>query len=150
LALDWELPFESVCNFSQPPFAGGSQAGESTYAITQWTAIYRNGVQAALHFFSSETNEKRVLTFGDLHREVNEMAAVLASRGVGKGDRVVIYLPMIPEAVVAMLACARLGAIHCVVFAGFAAQSLAERIRNTDRESSSPRMPDCAAASWCR
>jgi propionyl-CoA synthetase len=84
--------------------------------------------QPAIHFVSSEVNVRRTLTYRELYRQVNCMAAVLRDLGLEAGDRVVLYLPMIPEAVVAMLACARLGIIHSVVFAGFAAPSLASRM----------------------
>src|SRR5690606_13993247 len=74
------------------------------------------------------TGVKRSISYGELLAEVQALAAVLREHGVGKGDRVVLYLPMIPEAAIAMLACARLGAIHSVVFGGFAAPELAARI----------------------
>src|SRR5215831_2572851 len=77
---------------------------------------------------STETGQERAYTFRELHAEVNRCAAMIRSLGVAKGDRVLIYMPMIPEAVFAMLACAHLGAIHSVVFGGFAAHSLAARI----------------------
>src|SRR5690606_32236132 len=73
---------------------------------------------------------RRVLTYWELHREVCQAANALKSLGIAKGDRVAIYLPMIPEAVVAMLACARIGAIHSVVFGGFSAESLRDRIND--------------------
>ena len=84
--------------------------------------------QPAIFFYSSESGTEKVITYRQLHREVTRFAAVLKKLGINKGDRVVIYLPMIPEAAYAMLACARIGAIHSVVFAGFAASSLATRI----------------------
>jgi propionyl-CoA synthetase len=84
--------------------------------------------QAALVWISTEVDATRTFTYGELHDEVNRFAAVLKSLGVGKGDRVLIYMPMTPEAVFAMLATVRLGAIHSVVFGGFAAASLAARI----------------------
>src|SRR5213076_3004397 len=74
--------------------------------------------------------EERVLTYRQLHREVCRFANVLKRNGVGKGDRVLIYLPMVPEAAISMLACARIGAIHSVVFGGFSAQSVADRIQD--------------------
>ena len=79
-------------------------------------------------FVSTETDVEKVYTFDQLSREVQRMAAILQSLGVGKGDRVLIYMPMIAEAAFAMLACARLGAIHSVVFGGFASHALATRI----------------------
>src|SRR5262249_23799902 len=82
----------------------------------------------ALVYISTETGQESAYTFRELYVEVNRCAAMIRSLGVGKGDRVLIYMPMIPEAVFAMLACARLGAIHSVVFGGFAAHSLAARI----------------------
>lgn len=75
---------------------------------------------------SDRPGEERVLTYRQLHREVCLFASVLKTHGVGKGDRVVVYLPMVPEAVVAMLACARIGAIHSVIFAGFSAEAIAD------------------------
>src|SRR5439155_5521869 len=84
--------------------------------------------QNALIFVSSETDEERVYSFRELHAEVQRMAAVLLELGVKQGDRVLIYMPMIPEAAFAMLACTRIGAIHSVVFGGFASVSLASRI----------------------
>ncbi len=81
-------------------------------------------------FWEGEPGDRRVLTYGHLLREVSAFANVLKSHGVGRGDRVAIYLPLVPEAVVAMLACARIGAVHSVVFGGFSAQALAERIED--------------------
>lgn len=75
--------------------------------------------------------EERVLTYAQLHREVCRFANVLKRHGVGKGDRVLLYLPMVPEAAIAMLACTRIGAVHSVVFGGFSAQSVADRIRDS-------------------
>src|SRR5205085_1137192 len=84
--------------------------------------------QQALVWISTEVNETRSFTYRELHAEVNRVAAMMQSLGVKRGERVIIYMPMIPEAAFAMLACARLGAIHSVVFGGFAAASLAARI----------------------
>ena len=84
--------------------------------------------QPALIYVSTEVDQEKVYTYRGLHTEVQRMAAVLQSLGVGKGDRVLIYMPMIPEAIFAMLATVRLGAIHSVVFGGFAAHALATRI----------------------
>lgn len=89
-----------------------------------------HGEQAAILYDSPVTGTKRRISFAELREEVATLAAVLAGFGVGKGDRVVIYMPMVPEALVGMLACARLGAIHSVVFGGFAANELAARIED--------------------
>jgi propionyl-CoA synthetase len=90
------------------------------------------GEQAALLYDSPVTAAKRRLTYRELLDEVATLAAVLVDLGVGKGDRVIVYMPMIPEAIVAMLACARIGAIHSVVFGGFAAKELATRIDDAE------------------
>ena len=86
--------------------------------------------KAAL-IFEGEPGDTRVLTYHDLHREVCKLANVLAGQGISKGDRVTIYLPAVPEAVISMLACARIGAVHTVVFGGFSSDSLAERISDS-------------------
>ncbi|MEN6478651.1 MAG: acetate--CoA ligase [Anaerolineales bacterium] len=88
--------------------------------------------KAAIIWQGEPEDDVRILTYQDLHREVCKFANVLKSKGVGKGDRVAIYLPMIPELAIAMLACTRIGAIHSVVFAGFSAAALASRIRDSD------------------
>jgi propionyl-CoA synthetase len=95
-------------------------------AVDRWLPTQADA--AALIFVSTETNEERTYSFAELHREVQRMAASMMALGVGRGDRVLIYMPMIPEATFAMLACARIGAIHSVVFGGFASVSLASRI----------------------
>src|SRR5690606_10773106 len=84
--------------------------------------------QTALIYDSPITGRKKSFTYAELKAEIVALAAVLQDRGVGKGDRVIIYMPMVPEAVISMLACARIGAIHSVVFGGFAAKELATRI----------------------
>src|SRR5690606_24843056 len=84
--------------------------------------------QPAIIYISTETGTERTYTFAELHEEVNACAAMLRSLGVEKGDRVLIYMPMVPEALFAMLATVRIGAIHSVVFGGFASHSLAARI----------------------
>ena len=86
------------------------------------------GAQVAFYYDSPVTNTKRAITYAQLKDEVAALAGVLAAHGVGKGDRVVIYMPMIPEAIFGMLACARIGAVHSVVFGGFAAKELATRL----------------------
>ena len=89
----------------------------------------RNGRrnQAAI-IWAGEPGERRTLTYWDLYRETNKLANALKTLGVEKGDRVAIYMPMIPELPIAMLACARIGAIHSVVFGGFSAEALRDRI----------------------
>jgi propionyl-CoA synthetase len=127
--IDWHKPFERVLDYSNPPFAYWFAGGETNLC---YNAIDRHlpqrADQPALIYVSSETGEERSYTYRELHQEVQRMAAILESLGVGKGDRVLIYMPMIPEGVFAMLATVRLGAIHSVVFGGFAPQSLALRI----------------------
>jgi propionyl-CoA synthetase len=127
--IDWQTPFSEVCDFSKPPFAKWFVGGTTNLCHN---AIDRHlesrGDQVALKFISTETNSRRDFTYKDLYAEVNRVAAMLQSLGVQKGDRVLIYMPMIPEAVFAMLATVRIGAIHSVVFGGFASASLATRI----------------------
>ena len=127
--VDWKTPFASVLDYSKPPFAKWFVGGRTNLchnAVDRHLAT--RGDQKALIYISTETGETRAYTFRDLHAEVNRFAAVLKGEGVGRGDRVLIYMPMIAEAAFAMLACARIGAIHSVVFGGFAAASLATRI----------------------
>ena len=127
--VDWHKPFGQVLDYSRPPFARWYVGGELNLchnAIDRHLA--ERGDQQALIYISTETNTEKIYTYRELHAEVQRMAAVLQSLGVGKGDRVLIYMPMIPEAIFAMLATVRLGAIHSVVFGGFAAHSLATRI----------------------
>ena len=132
-AIDWAEPFAQVCDFSNPPFARWFVGGRTNLchnAVDRHLATC--GDQPALHFISTETGETRILTYRELHRKVVRMAATLRSLGLEKGDRVILYLPMVPEAAVSMLACARLGLVHSVVFAGFAAPSLAARIDDAE------------------
>jgi propionyl-CoA synthetase len=127
--IDWREPFAEVLDYSRPPFARWFNGGTTNLchnAIDRHLAT-RAG-QKALSFISTETGQNRTYTFRDLHAEVNRFAAALGEQGVARGDRVLIYMPMIPEAVFAMLACARIGAVHSVVFGGFASASLASRI----------------------
>jgi propionyl-CoA synthetase len=127
--IDWFKPFQHVRDFSRPPFCKWFVGGTTNLchnAVDRHLA--KRGGQAALVFVSAETSQTVSYTYRQLHAEVNRFAAVLKAEGVGKGDRVLIYMPMIPEAVFAMLATVRIGAIHSVVFGGFAAASLAARI----------------------
>jgi propionyl-CoA synthetase len=128
-AIHWHKPFHKVLDYGKPPFAKWFVGGETNLC---YNAIDRHlaarGDQQALVFISTETDREIAYTYRELHAEVNRFAAMLQELGVGKGDRVLIYMPMIPEAVFAMLATVRIGAIHSVVFGGFAAASLAARI----------------------
>jgi propionyl-CoA synthetase len=127
--IHWETPFKQVLDRSNPPFARWFIGGKTNLC---YNAVDRHlaarAQQNALVYVSTETGIERRYTYAELHAEVNRMAAVMRSLGVKQGERVLIYLPMIPEALFAMLACARLGAVHSVVFGGFAAPSLAARI----------------------
>jgi len=127
--IDWNKPFSKVLDYSRPPFAKwfvGGQTNLCHNAIDRHLAA--RGDQKALVYISTEVDQQKSYTYRELHAEVNRFAAILQSLGVGRGDRVIIYMPMIPEAAFAIFACARIGAIHSVVFGGFAAASLATRI----------------------
>jgi propionyl-CoA synthetase len=127
--VDWQQPFTQVCDASNPPFARWFVGGTINLCHNAVDRhLKERADQNALIYVSTETGEERVYSFRELHAEVQRMAAALIELGVRQGDRVLIYMPMIPEAVFAMLACARLGAIHSVVFGGFASVSLASRI----------------------
>ncbi len=127
--VDWQQPFTRVCDNDNPPFTKWFTGGTTNLchnAVDRHAALRPDA--AALIYVSTETGQERVYTFSELHTEVQRMAACLRALGVKQGDRVLVYLPMIPEAAFAMLACARIGAIHSVVFGGFASVSLASRI----------------------
>ena len=125
----WQTPFGQALDFSHPPFARWFVDGTTNLC---YNAVDRHLAQRpeqpALVYISTETGAEHSYSYRQLHAEVNRCAAVLQALGVGKGDRVIIYMPMIAEAIFAMLACARIGAIHSVVFGGFASHSLASRI----------------------
>jgi propionyl-CoA synthetase len=129
-SVDWITRWDKVLDDSRAPFYRWFTGGELN---TCYNAVDRHvaagrGEQAALIHDSAMTGLNRTLTFRQLRDETARFAGALARLGVGKGDRVIIYMPMVPEAAIAMLACARLGAIHSVVFGGFAANELATRI----------------------
>jgi propionyl-CoA synthetase len=127
--IHWHKPFAKVLDYSRPPFARWFVGGETNLchnALDRHLAA--RGEQPALVWISTEVERTQSFTYRQLHAEVNRAAAMLQTLGVKQGDRVIIYLPMIPEACFAILACARIGAIHSVVFGGFAAASLAARI----------------------
>ncbi len=128
-AIHWHVPPAKILDYDNPPFRSWFVGGLTNLC---YNAVDRHldarGDQLALVAISTETNLTREITYRELHREVNAFAAVLQRLDVGCGDRVVIYMPNMAEAVFAMLACARIGAIHSVVFGGFAAHNLALRI----------------------
>jgi propionyl-CoA synthetase len=127
--IDWERPFERVLDYSRPPFARWFVGGRTNLchnAVDRHLAV--RGNQQALIWISTEVDKTESFTYRQLYTQVNLAAAMMQSLGVKRGDRVIIYMPNMPEAVFAILACARIGAIHSVVFGGFAAASLAARI----------------------
>lgn len=127
--IEWFKPFDQVLEYSKPPFAKWYVGGKTNLCHNAVDRHLKTQADArALVAVSTETDQEKVYTFKELHTEVNRMAAILKAQGVAKGDRVLIYMPMIAEACFAMLACARIGAIHSVVFGGFASHSLASRI----------------------
>ena len=131
--IDWHRPFTQVCDYSRPPFANwfvGGQTNLCHNAVDRHLKV--RAEQNALIYVSTETGEEHVYSYRELHAEVQRMAAILIELGVKQGDRVLIYMPMIAQAAFAMLACARIGAIHSVVFGGFASGSLASRIDDAE------------------
>ena len=140
--IHWESPFSQVLDFSKPPFAKWFVGGHTNLcfnAVDRW--LDERGDEPALVWVSTEVDQEVTYTTRALYQEVNTVAAMLVEQGVKQGDRVLIYMPMVPEAVFAMLACARLGAIHSVVFGGFASVNLAQRI-----DDASPKVIICADA----
>ena len=128
-ALHWFEKWDQVLDWSDPPYAKWFAGGKLNVA---YNCVDRhveagNGDRVAFHW-RGEEGEERDVTYADLHRDVQSFANALKDHGIGKGDVVGIFLPMIPEVAVAMLACARIGAIHNVVFGGFSAESVKERM----------------------
>jgi len=127
--VDWHKPFGKVLDYSKPPFAKWFVGGETNLCHNAVDRHLKNrGEQKALVWISTEVDRTRSFSYREVFEEVNRVAAMMQSLGVKRGDRVIVYMPMVPEAVFAILACARIGAIHSVVFGGFAAASLAARI----------------------
>ena len=127
--IDWQQPFTTVCEHDKPPFANWFVGGRTNLchnAVDRHAAAHPQ--RNALIWVSTEVDQEIVYSYAELQREVERMAAILLGLGVQQGDRVLLYMPMIPEAAFAMLACARIGAVHSVVFGGFASVSLASRI----------------------
>jgi acetyl-CoA synthetase len=131
--LHWHRPFTETLDWSNPPFARWFADGELNvaYNCLDRHVLAGNGDRVAIHW-EGEPGDTRTLTYAELTREVKRAANMLAALGVSRGDRVVIYLPVIPEAVIAMLAVARLGAIHSVIFGGFSAESIRARVEDAD------------------
>ncbi|PHM68291.1 propionate--CoA ligase [Xenorhabdus sp. KJ12.1] len=131
--IHWQHPFEQTLDHSDPPFARWFCGGKTNLcynALDRWLESQPDA--KALIAVSTETNTEQVFTYRELYQEVNQAAAIMLSLGVKKGDRVVVYMPMVAEALFILLACARIGAIHSVVFGGFAAHSLATRLDNAE------------------
>ena len=128
--LDWGTPFTEVLDWSNAPFAKWFVGGtlNAAYNCVDRHVDAGNGDRVALHFVGEPDDDTRDITYAELKDLVSQAANALIDLGVRTGDRVAIYLPMIPEAVIAMLACARLGAPHTVVFGGFSADALSSRI----------------------
>ena len=129
-SVHWHKKWEKVLDDSQRPFYRWFVGGEvnTCYNALDLHVEQGRGDQPALIYDSPIADFIRTFTYRELRDKVATFAGALASLGVGKGDRVIIYMPMVPEAAIAMLACARLGAVHSVVFGGFAANELATRI----------------------
>ena len=129
--IEWQTPPQRICNYDQPPFARWFEGGTTNLCHNAIDRHLKDRAdQPALIAVSTETDSERTYSYAQLHSQVQCMAAALLDLGVRKGDRVLIYMPMIAEASFAMLACARIGAIHSVVFGGFASVSLASRIED--------------------
>src|SRR5215471_6991953 len=128
--LEWSTPWTKVLDW-QPPHAKWFVGGQLNASANCVDRHVRNGRRnKAAIIWEGEPGDTRTLTYFDLHREVSKFANVLKSLGIKKGDRVALYLPLIPELAIAMLACARIGAVHSVVFGGFSAESLRDRIND--------------------
>ncbi|HTK94393.1 MAG TPA: acetate--CoA ligase [Terriglobales bacterium] len=129
--LDWSTPWTKVLDWSDPPFAKwfvGGTLNASANCLDRHLNTWRRNKAAIL--WEGEDFEQRTLTYLELHRKVAKLANALKKLGYKKGDRAILYMPMVPEAAVAMLACARLGIIHSVVFGGFSAEALKTRIQD--------------------
>src|SRR6185436_13330866 len=128
--LDWSKPWDRVLEWN-PPHAKWFVGGKINASVNCIDRHLRGGRRnKAAIIWEGEPGDSRTLTYYDLHREVSQFANVLKSLGIAKGDRVALYLPLIPELAIAMLACARIGAVHSVVFGGFSAESLRDRIND--------------------
>jgi len=130
--LDWYKPWDRVLDWD-PPYARwfvGGKLNACHQCVDRHVKSWRKSKVAL--YWEGESGEERVLSYSTLYREVNQFASALKQMGVETGDRVALYLPMVPEAIVAMLACARIGAVHTVVFSGFSPRALAGRVQETE------------------
>ncbi|SDC85070.1 acetate--CoA ligase [Nocardioides lianchengensis] len=128
--LSWDQKWDTVLDWTNPPFAKWFVGGRlnAAYNCVDRHVEAGHGDKVAFHWVGEPADDKRTITYSQLKDEVSQAANALTDLGVGAGDRVAIYMPMIPEAVVAMLACARIGAPHTVVFGGFSSDALASRL----------------------
>lgn len=129
----WFKKWDKVLDWSDKPFAKWFVNGKTniSYNCLDRQIAEGKGDKIAFHWIGEPVDDKVDLTYSQLHEEVCKFANVLKSRGVGKGDRVAIYLPMVPELVISMLACARIGAIHSIIFAGFSSSAIADRVNDS-------------------
>ncbi|MDX6277685.1 MAG: acetyl-CoA synthetase [Nocardioidaceae bacterium] len=132
--ISWDTPFTEVLDWSNPPFAKWFIGGKlnAAYNCVDRHVEAGNGDKVAFHWVGEPADDTRDITFAEMKDQVSQAANALIDLGVKTGDRIAIYMPMIPEAVIAMLACARLGAPHTVVFGGFSADALSSRIIDCD------------------
>jgi acetyl-CoA synthetase len=131
--LTWSKDFDQALDWSNPPFAKWFVGGEVNAAYNALDRHVENGLgDRVAIYFEGEPGDTRTYTYAQLTEEVKKAANAFESLGVGKGDRVAVYLPMIPEAVITLLACARIGAVHSVVFGGFSADALRSRIEDAE------------------
>lgn len=128
--ITWHKPFETVLDSTTPPHYRWFTDGELNVSFNCLDRHLTDKADKIAIIFEGEPGDVTTLTYRQLHQRVCRFANVLKAQGITKGDRVVIYLPMVPEAIIAMLACARIGAIHSVVFGGFSAESLKDRIED--------------------
>ena len=133
--LRWMKKWKKVCDWSEAPFSKwyvGGQLNASDNCLDRHVETWRKNKAAII--WEGEPGDTRVLTYGDLHRETCRFANVLKGLGVRKGDRVTIYMPLVPELAIAMLACARIGAAHSVIFGGFTSTAIADRVEDAESE----------------
>lgn len=132
--LTWDTPWQTVCNYDfaagEATWFGGGKLNVAVNCIDRHLACRAD--QTALIWEGDEPSDDKNITYAELHKQVSRLGNLLRDRGVKKGDRVCIYMPMIPEAAYAMLACARIGAVHSVVFGGFSPDALKDRILDSD------------------